>query len=98
MPPFTKPRRDIISIIYINGSWVSLQKINCKNALEMAQKEGSPSTEKTQKDESTGEVINHPSEDRLPVAKGQPILSPGLSAFHPYLVSPKCHLHNLPYP
>ena len=52
------PRKDIISIIYINGSWMSLQKINCQNALEMEEEEGSSSTEKTQKDESTGEVIN----------------------------------------
>ena len=53
------PRKDIISIIYINGSRMSLQKINCQNALEMEEEEGSSSTEKSQKDESTGEVINH---------------------------------------
>jgi hypothetical protein len=38
---------------------MSLQKINCQNALEMEEEEGSSSTEKSQKDESTGEVINH---------------------------------------
>ncbi len=51
--------KDITRHICSNGSRMSLQKINCQNALEMEEEEGSPSTEKTQKDESTSEVINH---------------------------------------